>query len=778
MTIVSRITQYGSLVSSSEFNEIGQSKVGIGTTNIVAYEFNENILEIVTSGLVMNLDAANKKSYPGSGNTWTDLSGNGNNGTLLFGPTYSSVNGGSIVFDGIDDRVIATRPSSIVTGGQITISLWAKWLSTGTDTSTIQALIDNNHRDSPLQGFVIQDRPDLGKFLTFSPRPDINGAISTFIVGDGSWHHIVGTCDGSTVKLYIDGNFNAEVSQSGGLAPVQPNIALGRWQGGGRHLNGNIAQVSIYNRALTASEVLQNYDALKGRFATFSTNVLTANGFPPYNTIYSEFVDVLYGTGGGTYVRQKSDQSLVVYNEFNELDLVPTVVLTPSKTFLNEGGDINFAIATTNVEDGIPIYYEILTPPPTATVTQSATSIKSGNSVSFNATTVNIENGTTLSYEIIGSVSSSDFTDNTLTGITTVIGGIINTITKTTTGNGNKSFILSLINDGNALATSSAVTITPPVLYDFTSATFTSGGANGIDGPTLAQARTGLTGTGVDAWKNDTAFFNTSNGIQLWTVPDNGNYKIRAMGGSGGRTPSFTGGRGAIIEAVVSLTKGQVLKLLVGQGGTGKSDNCATGAGGGTFVTLFDNTPLVVAGGGSGTASQQNGLDAVTTRNGGTSATGTLGGTNGSGGGQNQGPSGAGLIGNGAAALWGNLGGTNNGVAQSFVNGGQGGTSTQQTPNVLGGFGGGASGHGNCCIGEGGGGGYSGGGGASSCQPGGGGGSFIITSATNVATSNGTYDGSSSFNGSAIFNLGAFNTQGSAISGSFAPNGSVIITKL
>jgi hypothetical protein len=224
---------------------------------------------IVTSGLVINLDAGNASSYPGSGTTWTDLSGNGNNGTLTLGPTYSSANNGSIVFDGTNDHVIATRPSSIVTGGEITISLWAKWLSTGTDTSTIQVLIDNDHRNSPLQGFVIQDRPDLGKSLTFSSKPDINGAVSTFVVGDGSWHHIAGTCDGSTVKLYIDGNLNAQVSQSGGLATVQPNITLGRWQGAGspaRHLNGNIAQASIYNRALSASEVLQNFNALKGRF--------------------------------------------------------------------------------------------------------------------------------------------------------------------------------------------------------------------------------------------------------------------------------------------------------------------------------------------------------------------------------------------------------------------------------------------------------------------------------------------------------------------------------
>ena len=310
-------------------------------------------------------------------------------------------------------------------------------------------------------------------------------------------------------------------------------------------------------------------------------------------------------------------------------------------------------------------------------------------------------------------------------------------------------------------------------LYEFTTATFAPT-STGLDGPSLTQARNGLTGPGVDTWKNDTDFFNTSSGIQLWTVPRDGVYRIRAMGGTAGRTPTYTGGRGAIIQADINLTGGTVLKILVGQGGTSKNNDCNTGAGGGTFVTLLNNSPLIVAGGGGGTA-RRTGLDAVTTRNGGTSSAGTAGGSNGNGGGANQGPSGAGYSGNGARAGWGNLNGVNNGQAQSFLNGGQGGSSTQQNPNVIGGFGGGASGHGNCCIGGGGGGGYGGGGATTSCQAGGGGGSYVIDSATNKATSNGSLNGTTS----GITNLGTWNNFApSAQSGVFAPNGSVIITAL
>ena len=221
---------------------------------------------IVTDGLVLALDAGNTKSYPGSGTTWTDLSGRGNNGTLENGVGYTADNGGALSFDGVNDYIICTRPSSIVTGGSISVSVWAKWTTTGNTISSIQALIDNNHSSSPVQGFILQDRPDLVKKLTFSTYPIENGVISTFQVGDGNWHHIAGTNDTVTSKLYIDGVLNNSVSQQG-LVIVQPNISIGYWQGSGRYLNGNISQVSIYNRALTASEVQQNFNALRGRFS-------------------------------------------------------------------------------------------------------------------------------------------------------------------------------------------------------------------------------------------------------------------------------------------------------------------------------------------------------------------------------------------------------------------------------------------------------------------------------------------------------------------------------
>ena len=231
----------------------------------MAYSYGPSIIK---NGLAFAYDAANRKSYPGSGTVWSDLSGNNVTGTLTNGPTFSSANGGVIVFDGVNDYVNLTRPATITTGGSLTISMYAKWVTVGTTVSTIQALIDNNH-SAPNIGFIIQDRPDLNQRLTFSVRPSTTTQVSSsFVVGNGNWYHITGTNDGTTSRLYINGVLDGFVTEAGGLSTVQTNITIARWQGSGgsRHMNGSVGNVFVYNRALSASEILQNYHATKGRY--------------------------------------------------------------------------------------------------------------------------------------------------------------------------------------------------------------------------------------------------------------------------------------------------------------------------------------------------------------------------------------------------------------------------------------------------------------------------------------------------------------------------------
>lgn len=284
-------------------------------------------------------------------------------------------------------------------------------------------------------------------------------------------------------------------------------------------------------------------------------------------------------------------------------------------------------------------------------------------------------------------------------------------------------------------------------LYSFTSATFTPGGQVGRFGPSLAQAISGLTGTEVDTWKNNTLYFNTSSGIQLWTVPVTGTYRIEVWGARGGNgtNNNYFGGYGARMRGDFALIGGSTIKILVGQTG-----GASYGGGGGmTAVATNDNTPLIVAGGGN-TLSPWSSVarHGVTSTSGVAGSGGAAGGTNGNGGG--TGPfgtcdGGAGFFGNGTGN------GYNGTPPQSFTNGGNG--NINGCSNSIGGFGGGSATDGCYYGGSGAGGGYSGGGGTSgSSQYGGGGGSY--NAGTNQSNDNGnTGTATLSGNGRAIITL-------------------------
>jgi hypothetical protein len=282
--------------------------------------------------------------------------------------------------------------------------------------------------------------------------------------------------------------------------------------------------------------------------------------------------------------------------------------------------------------------------------------------------------------------------------------------------------------------------------------TFTNAGAIGQTGPSQAQ---------VNAAYNTTTLsgqVTSSNGIQIWTVPVSGLYRIEAAGAQGGGANNF--GRGAIIKSDILLNAGQVLKIIVGQQG-GFNPNGSGSGGGGTFVTTNTNSPIIIAGGGGGqynSSSNLHNANASTSNNGFNSGCGNgtgAGGTNGNGGTgctNNGAAGGGGLLTNGTTSSWGTGG-------LAFVNGGNGGN-TSWYADCIGGFGGGGGTHGNT-GGGGGGGGYSGGGGGfhdNNTGSGGGGGSYTINTTMLLATSNGLYNSSSTFNAQAVGNLNAYNS--------------------
>jgi len=283
-------------------------------------------------------------------------------------------------------------------------------------------------------------------------------------------------------------------------------------------------------------------------------------------------------------------------------------------------------------------------------------------------------------------------------------------------------------------------------LYAFTTATFTNGGQTGRLGPSLTQARAGLTGPETDQWKNNTEFFNTANGVQLWTVPATGTYRIEAFGAQGGNggTSTGLGGQGARMRGDFEFTIGEVLRIVVGQVG-GLSTGQSGGGGGGSYVLTQTGTNasdiFVIAGGGGGAQRATGGGAGSST----TSATagGTFAVPNISFGGNNSGSTGgaggAGWNGNGADGQ----GGANSG-GKSPANGFFGGvagtcTASGSGTNDVGGFGGGGGGE-WCSQGAGGGGGgYTGGNGSNGNPAGGGAGS--INNGANQSNASGVRTG-------------------------------------
>ena len=216
---------------------------------------------IVTDGLVLALDAGNTKSYPGSGTTWTDLSGSGNTGTLTNGPTYSSSNGGSIVFDGVDDYV-TSFPSQLSGTGSNTINVWFR------TTSTSRFGLCGIRGGAPTGWVFTINRTTAGNLTYFHT----GGSILEVAAGitTNTWYCATSTYNVSsaTATLYLNGNqigsplssFTAISSSTfNGVVGAEDYIFSNK-------LVGNIAQVQIYNRALTAAEIQQNFNALRGRF--------------------------------------------------------------------------------------------------------------------------------------------------------------------------------------------------------------------------------------------------------------------------------------------------------------------------------------------------------------------------------------------------------------------------------------------------------------------------------------------------------------------------------
>jgi hypothetical protein len=226
--------------------------------------------KIVTDGLVLASDAANHKSYPGSGTTWYDLSGNGNDGTLTNGPTFDGANGGSIVFDGVDDYVDFGNTVGNFGTSDFTLSAWVK--TTSTSRAILAKQVGYGSRWNGFN-FFIDSSGKLQPVIDWSTSRQIGYITSSTSVNTGNWVHCVFVLNGAdrtNWKIYINGT--SDSFTEGGVDLTGTGISnstlftLAKREYGSDNLAGNISLIQIYNRALTPQEISQNYNATKGRF--------------------------------------------------------------------------------------------------------------------------------------------------------------------------------------------------------------------------------------------------------------------------------------------------------------------------------------------------------------------------------------------------------------------------------------------------------------------------------------------------------------------------------
>ena len=223
---------------------------------------------IQTDGLVLYVDAAYKKSYPGAGSTWSDLSSSENHGTLTNAPTYNT--DGYFDFDGSSDYITIASANPYKFTSEFSVSAWIRpdlgnWDAWGrvvnmwgANTSTPGWFVGRNSSTNNLEWRLetIDDAGDGSYVMEMT---------------DGVWQHFAGVYDSDNDRAFVykNGELVDSGDTSGTLGTYNAHPAgmyIGRGWLNGEHMAGDLACIQIYNRALTIGDVLQNYNAQKERF--------------------------------------------------------------------------------------------------------------------------------------------------------------------------------------------------------------------------------------------------------------------------------------------------------------------------------------------------------------------------------------------------------------------------------------------------------------------------------------------------------------------------------
>ena len=216
------------------------------------------LAKISPQGLVLDLDAGIKGSYPKTGSTWFDISNNGNNGTLTNGPLYTGSNYGAIVFDGVDDWV--NTGDILNTTGSFSITSWIKIV--GDRIYPIVSKWDSSGGVNNKRFFLFRVNTTTLQFFDSNSTLTVGGTVTS-----NTWTETTVVINGSNSQLYINGvpsgaTFSPTLSIKTGV-----NLGIGCYSYSlDNFFSGSIANTKIYNRALTQTEITQNFNALRGRY--------------------------------------------------------------------------------------------------------------------------------------------------------------------------------------------------------------------------------------------------------------------------------------------------------------------------------------------------------------------------------------------------------------------------------------------------------------------------------------------------------------------------------
>ena len=223
--------------------------------------------EIAESGLVLALDAANSKSYPGSGTTWTDLSGRGNTGTLVNGVGYNSGNLGSLSFDGTNDYVNLGNILDYTTENfTFNTFFYLNSFTTSTPGQGPQLFWKGSYYANGYYCAINADGTIL--FHTNQSGASQFSYTSSGLISVGVWNNVSVVRTGPSVQIYINGVDRTNVSATH-INPTSStgNLQLGAYDAGFIYSNHRVATFQSYSRALSTQEIQQNFNATRSRFS-------------------------------------------------------------------------------------------------------------------------------------------------------------------------------------------------------------------------------------------------------------------------------------------------------------------------------------------------------------------------------------------------------------------------------------------------------------------------------------------------------------------------------